>query len=209
MSVQPCQVSRGITRRIVKVLVNKAHVLSSSRHIVGLEVAKSLTWINGGGGGSANHQALAEDHLNEIWGPFFSSWRAVYDSAATGADNDQLWASLTELLGDLVGTLKYLIMTLYRCHLCHLWDFPRWPPMILWSWQSGHRQALVGGPWAAGLEERAGPQPRVDWVNTEQAAAALHSLFFEQLFCTSRFPQIVWEDINRLCKGVHVHRCLE
>lgn len=60
----------------------------------------------------------AEHYLTEVRGPF---WRAVYDSAVTEADNDQLWASLTEVLRDLIGTLKDLIMTLYRCHLCHLW----------------------------------------------------------------------------------------
>lgn len=51
VSVQPCQVTGWISGRImkhiVKVLVNKANVLSSSSHTVDLEVAKSLRWING------------------------------------------------------------------------------------------------------------------------------------------------------------------
>lgn len=59
----------------------------------------------------------AEDYPIELRGPLL---RDVYDSAVTGPDNDQLWASLTELLRDFIGTLKDLIMALYRCHLCYL-----------------------------------------------------------------------------------------
>ena len=46
VSVQPCQVtgwiSSNIMKYIIKVLVNKANVLSSSSHTMDLEIAKSL-----------------------------------------------------------------------------------------------------------------------------------------------------------------------
>jgi len=51
VSVQPCQVtgwiSSSIMKHIIKVLVNKANVLSSSTHRIDLDIAKSLRWING------------------------------------------------------------------------------------------------------------------------------------------------------------------
>lgn len=69
-------------------------------------------------------------------------WRAVYDSAATGADNDQLWALLSSLSGTSLAHQKALIMTLYRCQPCHFWGSPagltwhmtRWPVAIWDSW---------------------------------------------------------------------------
>lgn len=103
---------------IIKILVNKANVFSSCGHTIDLEMAESLRWINGSFISSQQRTTCLR-----FEGLFFF-WRAVYDSAVTGADNDQLWASLTALLGDLIGTLKDLIMTLYRCHLCHLWGLP-------------------------------------------------------------------------------------
>lgn len=66
VSVQPCQVtgwiSSNIMKYIIKVLVNKANVLSSSSHTIDLEIAKSLRRING---------SFISRYLTEIWGPFF------------------------------------------------------------------------------------------------------------------------------------------
>lgn len=71
MSVQPCQVagwiSSNIMEYIIKVLVNKANVLSSRNYTMDLEIAKSLRWING------SFISRAEDNLTEIWGPFLKS----------------------------------------------------------------------------------------------------------------------------------------
>lgn len=55
---------------------------------------------------------------------FFFFLKTVYDSAATGADNDQLGAPLSSLSGTSLAHQKDLIMTLYRCQPCHFWGSP-------------------------------------------------------------------------------------
>lgn len=73
---------------------------------------------------------------------FFLFWRAVYDSVATGADNDQLLAPLFSLSGTSLAHQKDLIMTLYRCQPRHFWGSPagltwhmtHWPATIWESW---------------------------------------------------------------------------
>lgn len=102
----------------------------------------------------------AEDHLIELRGPLLG---AVYDSAVTGADNEQLWASLTQLLWDCTGTLKDLIMTLYRCHLCYLCALPVGP---LW-YVGADNVAQVGHLlWTSELLGSEGA-PALDCVNSE------------------------------------------
>lgn len=124
VSMQPCQVtdwiSSNIMKCIIKVLVNKANVLPSSSRRVDLEIALKMNkW--------EFHKPFSRGFFSlNLDGLLF--WRGVYDPAVTGADNDQLWASLNELLRDLIGTLKHLIMTLYRCHLCLFRGFPVSPP---------------------------------------------------------------------------------
>lgn len=59
------------------------------------------------------HQHSAEDNLISSTGePFMILQRVEHIMTSCGR------RSL--LLGDPAGTLKDLIMTLYRCHLCHL-----------------------------------------------------------------------------------------
>lgn len=128
------------------------------------------------------HQPLAGDYLTEIWGPF---WRAIYDSAVTGADNDQLWVSLTKLLRDFIGTLKDLIMTLYRCHLCHLWGLPVGLP-----WYAGPDSLAVVRLWLGTSE----PQGWDERRSTAVSKLLLRFYFLTELFCIPfnfPFPAVV------------------
>lgn len=76
-----------------------------------------------------------------FFGVFFFGagvWRAVYDSAATGADNDQLWAPLFSLSRTSLAHQKDLTMTRYRCQphrfsgspAGQTWHTTRWPATI-------------------------------------------------------------------------------
>lgn len=100
------------------------------------------------------HQAQADGTRAEIGGTiFFIFWRAIYDSVATGADNDQLWAPLFSLSGTLLAHQKDLIMTLYRCQARHFWGSPAgltwhmtcWPATIWDSWAGELRGEEVEG----------------------------------------------------------------
>lgn len=119
MSVQSCQVagwiSSNIMKYIIKVLVNKANVLSSRNHTMDLEIRKSLRWING------SFISRVEDNLTEIGGPLFEELYMILQPLKhimTSCGRHSL------LLRDFIGTLKDLIVALYRCHFCHLWALP-------------------------------------------------------------------------------------
>lgn len=143
MSVQPCEVtgwiSSGIMRYILEALVNKQNVLSSSIYRMEWDKAMALRWMDG------SFISNETGHCGEL--PEIRSFLfliAVYDSAVAGADNDQLWASLSRRLRDLVGTLNNLIMTLHRCGLLTCEFHLIVSHGMLINWQFGRRQAPVG-----------------------------------------------------------------
>lgn len=105
------------------------------------------------------------------------------------------------LLRDLIGTLKDLIMTLYRCHLCHLWGLPIGLPRYT-DHDNLARSDSGWGLLSRWAEERGGERPSSHCVSGQRAAA--HILFSDQVLHLSfNFPflQVVWEilEVVKIC----------
>lgn len=105
-------------------------------------------------------------------GPFFIFWRAVYDSAMTRADNDQLWVPLFSLSGTSLAHQKDLITDTLQMSALPLLRVARWPDMTR---DTLARDSLRLLSWRA--QRRGGPQPGVEgrwllecWICETQAA---------------------------------------